>query len=128
LNNTGRNLVSRNTIQIGVTWFNWEGCHMDWLIPAIIGWCGTGWPWRWRFPGGGGGGFDPDNPWPPNCAVCGLITDIAGAVVAVLVVQALAGNELVSGLAGITIVSLAAGKVGGDIVNAIGGMAFRKTA
>jgi hypothetical protein len=102
---------------------------MDWLIPAIIGWCGTQWPWRWRFPGGGGGGgFDPDNPWPTNCPMCGLITDIAGAVVAVLVVRAVAGTELVSGLAAVTIVSLAAGKVGGDIVNAIGGMAFRKAA
>jgi hypothetical protein len=101
---------------------------MDWLIPAIVGWCGTGWPWRWPLPSGGGGGFDPDNPWPPNCPMCGLITKLAGALVAVLVVRALAGNELVNGLAAVTVVSLAAGKVGGDVVNAVGGMFRGKTA
>ncbi len=100
---------------------------MDWIIPAIVGWCGTGWPWRFPFPSGGGG-TGPDDPWPPNCPMCGLITKIAGAILAVIIVNVLAGNELINGLAAMTVVSLAAGKVGGDIVNALGGMAFRKSA
>jgi len=97
---------------------------MDWLIPAIIGWCGTRWPWRFPLPpgGGGGGGFDPDNPWPPNCPMCGLVTSIAGAVAAVVINQALAGNDLLGGLAAVTVISLAAGKVGGDVVNGLAGM------
>jgi hypothetical protein len=101
---------------------------MDWIIPAIVGWCGTGWPWRFPFPSGGGGGFDPDNPWPPNCPMCGLVTKLAGAILAVVIVNVLAGNEVINGLAAVTVVSLAAGKVGGDIVNSLGGMAFRKQA
>jgi len=60
--------------------------------------------------------------------MCGLITKIAGAILAVIIVNVLAGNELINGLAAVTVVSLAAGKVGGDIVNALGGMAFRKSA
>lgn len=100
---------------------------MDWIIPAIVGWCGTGWPWRFPFPSGGGG-TGPDDSWPPNCPMCGLITKIAGAILAVIIVNVLAGNELINGLAAVTVVSLAAGKVGGDIVNALGGMAFRKSA
>jgi hypothetical protein len=56
-----------------------------------------------------------------------LVIDLAGAVMAVLVVRALAGNELIASLTGITVVSLAAGKVGGDIANAAGGL-FRKSA
>src|SRR5690606_25344792 len=100
---------------------------MDWIIPAIVGWCGTGWPWRFPCPSGGGG-TGPDDPWPPTCPMCGLITKIAGAILAVIIVNVLAGNELINGLAAVTVVSLAAGKVGGDIVNALGGMAFRKSA
>jgi hypothetical protein len=57
--------------------------------------------------------------------MCGLVTKLAGALVAVLVVRALVGNDLVSGLAAVTVVSLAAGKVGGDIVNAAAGGMFR---
>ena len=95
---------------------------MDWLIPAIIGWCGTGWPWRFPIPSGGGGGFDPDNPWPPNCPMCGLIPKFAGALLAVLVIRELGGIIFVSGSFGLTIISLGAGKVGADVVNAIGGM------
>lgn len=101
---------------------------MDWLIPAIVGWCGTGWPWRWPFvpSGTGGGGFDPDNPWPPNCPVCGLITRLGGAAVSIFAANALAGNELTSGLLGTVVVSLAAGKVGGDIVNTVGRMVSKQ--
>ena len=94
---------------------------MDWLIPALIGWCGTYWPWRFRVPpgSGGGGGFDPDNPWPPNCWVCGGIIGAISAVVVFPLTQAALGD---AGILGTTIVSLAAGKVGSDIVGNIVGL------
>lgn len=95
---------------------------MDWLIPALIGWCGTGWPWRIPIPRGGGG-TDPDNPWPDNCPMCG---GIIGALSAVLVVILLQRNAFIDNVAGLTIVSLAAGKVGSDIVGTVLGMARRK--
>ncbi|MEQ1687467.1 MAG: hypothetical protein ABL874_02715, partial [Sphingopyxis sp.] len=86
-----------------------------------IGWCGTKWPWRWPGgSGGGGGGFDPDNPWPPNCPMCG---GIVGAISAVVVNELLHGSVLAtSGILATTVISLAAGKVGSDIVNTAMGM------
>lgn len=92
---------------------------MDWIIPAIIGWCGTKWPWRFPGGSGGGGGFDPDNPWPPNCPQCGAVI---GALSAVLVVNVLRVPLADAGIIGTTIVSLAAGKVGSDIVGTVVGL------
>ena len=56
---------------------------MEYLLAAIAGWCGTGWPIR--FPIGGGGGT-PDDPWPDNCPVCGMVIGAIAGVVIYLVV------------------------------------------
>jgi len=93
---------------------------MDWLVYALIGWCGTGWPRR--FPGGTGGGFDPDNPWPPNCPMCG---GVIGAIAA-LVVNYLVGPQFASnGFFAMALISFAAGSVGNSLVGGIVGMARR---
>lgn len=69
---------------------------MDFAIPFIVGWCGTGWPWH--FPGGGGGGgTDPDNPWPIGCAVC---KRILGGIAAVILEMVLARQLANAGFGG----------------------------
>jgi hypothetical protein len=90
---------------------------MDWLISGIIGWCGTGWPRR--FPGGGGGGRpDPEDPWPPNCPMCGGFVGALSAVV----IYALVGGQLASaGFLGMAVTSFAAGSVGNSLVGGIVG-------
>jgi hypothetical protein len=91
----------------------------DWIIPAVIGWCGTKWPWHI---GGGGGGGDGD-PWPPNCAVCG---PLIGALSA-LVINQLVGHSLAeAGFFANAFVSLVAGKVGSDIVGNVARLARGK--
>ena len=91
---------------------------MQWLLLAIIGWCGTGWPRR--FPGGGGGGgFDPDNPWPPNCWVCG---GIIGAVSAVVIYPLVASQLVDAGFLGLAVTAFTAGYAGNGLVGGIVGM------
>jgi hypothetical protein len=98
---------------------------IDWLVPAIIGWCGTGWPFpfpRGGGTGGGGGGFDPDNPWPPNCPMCG---GVIGAISAI-VINSLVGEHFASaGFLGMVLISFAAGSVGNSLVGGIVGL-FRR--
>ena len=88
---------------------------MDWLIWGIIGWCGTRWPWHI----GGGGGGDTD-PWPPNCWVCG---GLIGFVAAILVAHLTGLSFAANGILTTTVVALASGKVGRDIVGTAIGMA-----
>ena len=91
---------------------------MDWLIPAIIGWCGT--YWRPKLPGGGGGGgFDPDNPWPPNCWVCG---GIIGAISAVVLDPIVASGLGDAGFLGRAVMAFAAGAVGNNIIGGAVGL------
>ena len=95
---------------------------MEWLVYAIIGYCGTRWPRR--FPGGGGtgGGFDPDDPWPPNCPMCG---GIIGAISAVVVIY-LAGAQFANaGFFAMAVISFAAGVVGDSLIGGVVGMARR---
>ena len=56
---------------------------MEYLLVAIIGWCGTYWPRRFPLPGGGGYP-NPDDPWPPYCPVCGPIIGAIAAVAMLL--------------------------------------------
>lgn len=65
---------------------------MEFGLAFIIGWCGTYWPWRWRGPVGPG--RDPDDPWPPNCWVCGPI--IGG--IAAVILEATVGKQVGTGL------------------------------
>ena len=59
---------------------------MNFIIPFIVGWCGTGWPWRFPWPRGGGG-TDPGDPWPDNCPMCGGIIGGIAAVVLEIILQ-----------------------------------------
>ena len=88
------------------------------LIVAIVGWCGTGWPHR--FPGGGGGG-DPEPGWPDKwCPMCG---GIVGAVSAVILVAVLGSAVESAGLGGLIAFSFFAGSFGNSLVGNIAGMA-----
>src|SRR5437660_11644179 len=90
------------------------------LIAAIVGWCGTGWPIRWPGGGGGGGGGDPGDIGPPGCKVCG---PIIGAISAVILVAILGSSVEAGGLAGLIAFSFFAGSFGNTLVSGIAGMA-----
>ena len=90
---------------------------MQWLLLAIIGWCGTGWPWHFR--GGGGSGNDPDNPWPPNCWVCGGIIGSLSAIVIYPMVSSLVTD---AGFTGMVVTAFAAGSFGNSLVGGVVGM------
>jgi len=74
------------------------------LIVAIAGWCGTGWPRRFPVVGGGGG-VEPGD-WPPNCWVCG---PLVGAISAVILVAVLGSAVETAGLGGLMAFSFLAG-------------------
>jgi hypothetical protein len=90
------------------------GGVMEYIIPFIVGWCGTGWPWRFHGPIGGGG-TDPDNPWPDNCPMCGgILGGIAAIVLEIVLRQQLAdvgfgGHLAIDFFAGSFAVSLVGG-------------------
>ena len=86
------------------------------VLAAIAGGCGTYWPRRWPGGTGGGGGFDPDNPWPPNCRVCGLIV---GAISAVILVAVLETTIASSGLFGLLAVSFLTGSFGSNFIGGL---------
>lgn len=91
---------------------------MDWLVIALIGWCGTGWPRR--FPGGGtGGGGFPDDPWPPDCWVCAGVIGALSALVINWVVGAHFAN---AGFVGMAVISFAAGSVGNSLIGGLVGL------
>ena len=89
------------------------------VLAAIVGWCGTGWPFRFPRGTGGGGGFDPDNPWPPNCPMCG---QLIGAISAVILVAVLETTIAGSGLVGLVTVSFFAGSFGSNLVGNLRGL------
>lgn len=96
---------------------------MDYVLAAIVGWCGTGWP-IWPFPrvGGGGSGFDPDSPWPPNCWVCGKLW---GSLAAILTLATLGSHYANEGLLGTVALSFFGGSFGASLVSGVGRMVTR---
>lgn len=91
---------------------------MSWLLPFIVGWCGTGWPFRWPRPKGGGGWvFDPDWPWPPNCIVCAGIIGGLSAVILEATLQPLIGDFRPGPLLAVYFFS---GSFGASVVSGIG--------
>jgi hypothetical protein len=91
------------------------------LIAAIIGWCGTGWPIRFPI-GGGGGTGGGDDPWPPNCPMCG---QIVGAISAVILVAVLGSTIESAGLIGLATFSFFAGSFGSSLIGGIRKVASR---
>lgn len=91
---------------------------MQWLLLAIVGWCGTGWPIH--FVGGsGGGGTDPDFPWPTNCPQCGALIGALSAVVIYPLVSSVVAD---AGVAGMFLTAFAAGSFGKSLVGGVVGM------
>ncbi len=82
----------------------------DFIIVAIIGWCGTGWPIH--FPSVTGGGVEPGD-WPPNCIMCG---QIIGAASAVILVAVLGSNVANSGFLGMATLAFFGGSFGANLI------------
>ena len=96
---------------------------MDWLIPFIVGWCGTV-PIRWKFPPGGGGpGGGGDDPWPPNCPQCVAVLGGIAAVVLEIILRPQLGEM---GLGTRMTFDFFAGMFAASALSGIGNMAFRK--
>ncbi|HXU29680.1 MAG TPA: hypothetical protein VN851_03795 [Thermoanaerobaculia bacterium] len=95
---------------------------MDYVLAAIVGWCGTGWPIRFPHIGGGTGGFDPDFPWPPNCWACGKLW---GSLAAILTVAALGSHFANEGLLATVTLSFFGGSFGSSLVSGLGRMVTR---
>jgi hypothetical protein len=86
------------------------------LIAAIVGWCGTGWPRHW--PGGGG---TPEPGWPDWwCPKCG---GLIGAISAVILVAVLGSHVETAGLGGLIAFSFFAGSFGHSLVGTVAGLA-----
>ena len=90
---------------------------MVWVLAAIAGWCGTGWPIRFPWPGGGGGGGSPDDPWPDNCPVCGMVI---GAIMGVIIWEVV-GRQLApdASLLEIAAVGFLGGSFGSSLVTGV---------
>ena len=95
---------------------------MEYLLAAIVGWCGTYWPRRF-VPRGPvpGGGFDPDNPWPPNCPVCGPFVGAIAGIVAFVVLSPRFGT----GMAEIAVLSFFGGAFGSSLIGGLIGLGSR---
>lgn len=91
---------------------------MQWLLLAIVGWCGTGWPWYFRF-GKGGGGIDPVDPWPINCPPCG---GVIGAISAIVIYPLVSNLVAEAGFTGLVVTAFAAGSFGNGLIGGIVGM------
>jgi len=89
---------------------------MDWILAAIVGWCGTGWPIRIR--GGGGGGVEPGD-WPPNCWVCG---PLVGAIAGVVIVYALGGYYAEAGMLGTVALAFFGGSFASTLLGGVRSM------
>jgi hypothetical protein len=92
----------------------------NYIIAAIVGWCGTGWPLH--FPRvGGGGGVEPGD-WPPNCPMCG---QIIGAISAVILVAVVGPHFESSGLLGLGAIAFFGGSFGSNLIGGIRGIVSR---
>ena len=89
---------------------------MDWILAAIVGWCGTGWPIR--FHGGSGSGVEPGD-WPPNCPMCGRII---GALAGIVTVYALGAHFANAGMLGTVALAFFGGSFGCQVIGGIRGM------
>jgi hypothetical protein len=90
----------------------------NYILAAIIGWCGTGWPIHFRG-GGGGGGVEPGD-WPPNCPMCG---QIIGAASAVILVAIIGPSFESSGLLGLATIAFFGGSFGSNLLGSIRSLA-----
>jgi len=86
---------------------------MEYVLAAIVGWCGTGWPIR--FPSVGGGGIEPGD-WPPNCPMCGRLV---GAIAGVIVVNVLGSMYADAGFLGTVTLAFFGGSFGSQLVGGI---------
>ena len=92
---------------------------MEYFLAFMVGWCGTYWPRRFPFPVGPGP-WDPNDPWPPGCEVCGPILGGLAAVV----LEAVFGREVGTGLIEDSVLWFFAGAFGSSLVGGL--MAFGK--
>jgi hypothetical protein len=97
---------------------------MEYVLVALAGWVGSGWPVAASSRGRGGAGLpNPDDPNPPLCWVCGLVV---GAVAAVIF-WALLGRQIApdGGLIPMVLVGFLAGSAGASLVGGVLDLAGR---
>lgn len=87
---------------------------MEYLLVAIIGWCGTYWPRRFPLPGGGGYP-NPDDPWPPYCPVCGPIIGAIAAVILWIVLR----EDFGEGFGQLVVISFFGGAFGSSLIGGL---------
>ncbi len=93
------------------------------ILAAIIGWCGTYWPRRFPLPVPPGPYPNPDDPWPPNCPVCGAIIGAIAAVVLWLVL----GDQFGDTVLDVAVVSFFGGAFGATLVGGLMSFGRRRT-
>jgi len=94
---------------------------MDYVLAAIVGWCGFGWPIRFpRVSGGIGDGIGPD--WPDNCPPCG---QFLGALAGILTVIILGSHFADAGMLGTVTLAFFGGSFGSSLVSGLGRMVTR---
>ena len=86
----------------------------DFILAAIVGWCGTGWPIHLKIPNVPGG-LEPGD-WPPNCPMCG---QIIGAISAVILVVVLGTNIQTAGIVGVAVVAFFGGSFGSNLIGSV---------
>ena len=87
---------------------------MEYLLAGIIGWCGTYWPRRFPLPAPGPYP-NPDDPWPPNCPVCGPIIGAIAAVILWMVLK----EEFGEGLGQLVVISFFGGAFGSSLIGGL---------
>ena len=93
---------------------------MDYVLAAIVGWCGWGWPIRSPRVGGSGDGIGPD--WPDNCPPCG---QFLGSLAAILTLVVLGSHYANEGLLGTVTLAFFGGSFGSSLVSGVGRMVTR---
>jgi hypothetical protein len=101
---------------------------MEFVLAALIGWCGTNWwrrwwwpyPWPWPWPWPGPPDPDPrPGPDPGPYILNGLRDGLIGAVAGVIAYSVLGNHFASAGVIGLALVSFAGGKVGADLIGGV---------
>jgi len=97
---------------------------MEYVLVALAGWVGAGWPISLGR-GGGTGLPNPEDPDPPLCWVCNFVIGAIAAVILWLVLSPELGD---AGFGTRVVFGLIAGSFGASLVRGVMGLGKRNTA
>jgi hypothetical protein len=98
---------------------------MEYVLVALAGWVGAGWPISIGRGGGTAGIPDPEDPNPPLCWVCTFVIGAIAAVILWLVLAQELGPD--AGFGTKVVFGLIAGSFGGSLVRGLLGLGKRNT-